>query len=143
VYAVVSLVVAGPAAHGQATIDSSSIRVDSVRALDDSLVSMSESPRPARRVELRPWLSVDDLGTLGRTNKRPAVTVDLDRVMMGAVGVRPSGANQERRRLWPYFAIGGAGLGAASVLALAVANCDAGCRDDGAVGLPQYVIGVR
>lgn len=38
------------------------------------------------------------------------------------------------RRLWPYFALGGAAVGFGTVVALAVTQCDPGCRDDGGVG---------
>jgi hypothetical protein len=43
------------------------------------------------------------------------------------------------RRVWPYFALGGAIVGGVGVALFANAKCDAGCQDDGAVGLPAYV----
>ncbi len=35
---------------------------------------------------------------------------------------------------WPWYAVGGAILGAGTVTVLVLANCDAGCRDDGGYG---------
>jgi hypothetical protein len=45
-----------------------------------------------------------------------------------------------RRRHWPLYALGGAVLGGGGITLYAVANCDLGCRDDGALGfLPPYI----
>ena len=40
-------------------------------------------------------------------------------------------AERQPRRLWPWFALGGAVVGAASLTVWAVRQCDMGCRDDG------------
>lgn len=37
----------------------------------------------------------------------------------------------EHHALWPWFALGGAVLGAGTVVVMAATHCDAGCRDDG------------
>jgi hypothetical protein len=45
-----------------------------------------------------------------------------------------------RRRYWPLYALGGAVLGGGGLALYAVANCDLGCHDDGALGfLPPYI----
>jgi hypothetical protein len=56
-------------------------------------------------------------------------------------GGLPGRAAGQRRPLWPWFALGGAALGAGAAAAWVLSSCDAGCRDDGgqALGMIIYV----
>ena len=49
-----------------------------------------------------------------------------------------SGHRRLRRR-WYWYTLGGTVVGAGVTGALILASCDAGCRDDGAIGAPVFV----
>ena len=55
----------------------------------------------------------------------------------------PDNDSPGRRRLWPYFTLGGAVGGGVFVIGLALTHCDANCRDDGALAFaaPYVAIG--
>lgn len=55
---------------------------------------------------------------------------------------RPDSTELATPRLWPTFAVGGALLGGAAITTFALAHCDVGCKDDGALGsLPPFILG--
>ena len=63
-----------------------------------------------------------------------------DASLRRAVSISGEIDSTTNRRVWPYFALGGAIAGGVGVLVYAVAKCDAECKDDGALSfLPPYV----
>jgi len=54
----------------------------------------------------------------------------------------PDDDSPGRRRLWPYFTLGGAVGGGVFVIGLALTHCDANCRDDGALAFAAPYVAV-
>jgi hypothetical protein len=80
-----------------------------------------------------------------RAAEPPRASRDASRPVLTLVDVhaREPGRGRAggRRPLWPWFALGGAALGAGAAAAWVLSSCDAGCRDDGgqAIGIVVYV----
>lgn len=91
---------------------------------------------PVAAQRLRP----DDAGGVAWT---PLTSLRLDsaraRTANGGRAARDSAVVKRKPPLlWPWFALGGAVVGAGVVVGYSVRHCDQGCRDDGAMAYVPY-----
>ena len=92
---------------------------------------------------------------VGARTAYPPMAAYLDGGEFSSVPVAPSSdvldralvrsavpAARSSRSHWPWFALGGAAIGSGTVALVALASCDANCRDDGALGQVGPIVAI-
>lgn len=133
------LVVGGHVARAQAADDSVGVRGDSIAPRGESIESV-------RSLEFRARFSVEEPLPFSHLSSRPVRTPPRQSMVIESVASHRDGSSQnKRRRLWPYFTLGGVGVGALGVTGFVVAPCATGRQKDNcewlAFALPTAAIG--
>lgn len=95
---------------------------------------------PASRARAQPLIAAP-AGAVPQRISEPtlAARAPLRRYVVRDVATADSSGRRRPRRRWYWYTLGGTLVGAGATGALILASCDAGCRDDGAIGAPVFI----